>query len=160
MEKLENLKLKLTELRQIKVKGSVIRSRATNLVEGEKPTKYFWFLETHNYLSEIIPKLEKADGRTITDQHDILKESELFYKKLHSNKDDPVAEINIKEYLKDVYVQKLTQNESNQLEGNLTLPELTKALHNMKNNKSPGTDVYSCEFFKVFWNKIGTFVMR
>ena len=160
MEKLENLKLELTELRQIKVKGSVIRSRATNLVEGEKPTKYFCSLETHNYLSKIIPKLETADGRIITDQHDILKESELFYKNLYSNKDDPVEEINIKKYLKDVNVPKLTQNESNQLEGNLTLPELTKALRNMKNNKSPGTDGYSCEFFKVFWNKIGIFVMR
>ena len=81
MEKLENLKLELTELRQIKVNGSVIRSRVTNLVEGEKPTKYFCFLETHNYLSKIIPKLETLDGRIITDQHDILKESELFYKK-------------------------------------------------------------------------------
>ena len=106
-----------------KVKGSVIRSRATNLVEGENPTKYFCSLETHNYLSKSIPKLETADGRIITDQHDILKESELFYKKLYSNKDDPVAEINIKEYLKDVNVSKLTHNESTQLEGNLTLPE-------------------------------------
>ena len=79
---------------------------------------------------------------------------------MYSNKDDPVEEINIKKYLKDVNVPKLTQNESNQLEGNLTLPELTKALRNMKNNKSPGTDGYSCEFFKVFWNKIGIFVMR
>ena len=77
MEKLENLKLELTELRQIKVKGSVIRSRATNLVEKEKSTKYFCSLETHNYLSKIISKLEKADGRIITVQHDILKESEL-----------------------------------------------------------------------------------
>ena len=51
---------------------------------------------------------------------------------MYSNKDDPVEEINIKEYLKDVNVPKLTQNESNQLEGNLTLPELTKALRNMK----------------------------
>ena len=30
----------------------------------------------------------------------------------------------------------------------------------MKNNKSPGTDGFSSEFFKVFWKKIGTFVMR
>ena len=58
MEELENLKLELTELRQIKVKGAVIRSRATNLLEGEKPTKYFCSLETHKYLSKIIPKLE------------------------------------------------------------------------------------------------------
>ena len=30
----------------------------------------------------------------------------------------------------------------------------------MKNNKSPGTDGYSSEFFTVFWEKIGIFVMR
>ena len=78
MGELEKLKSEMTELRQIKVKGSVIRSRATNLLEGEKPTKYFCSLETHNYLSKIIPKLETVDGRIITDQHEILKESEVF----------------------------------------------------------------------------------
>ena len=40
------------------------------------------------------------------------------------------------------------------------MSELTKALKNMKNNKSPGTDGFSSEFFKVFWKKIGIFVMR
>ena len=160
IEELEHFKLELTELRQIKVKGAVIRSRATNLLEGEKPTNYFCSLETHNYLSKIIPKLETADGKIITDQNDILKESELFYKKIYSNKDDTSAEINVKEYLKDLNVPKLTNNESNQLEGTLTLQELTNALRNMKNNKSPGTDGYSCEFFKVFWNRLGSFVLR
>ena len=79
MGELEKLKLEMTELRQIKVKGSIIGSRATNLLEGEK-TKYFCSLETHNYLSKIIPKLETVDGRIITDQHEILKESEVFIK--------------------------------------------------------------------------------
>ena len=91
-QELEKLKLELTELRQIKVKGAVIRSRATNLSEGEKPTKYFCALETHNYLRKIIPKLETSDGRIWTDQHDVLKESENFYKNLYSNKDDPLME--------------------------------------------------------------------
>ena len=49
MGELEKLKLEMTELRQIKVKGSIIGSRATNLLEGEKTTKYFCSLETHNY---------------------------------------------------------------------------------------------------------------
>ena len=40
------------------------------------------------------------------------------------------------------------------------MSELTKALKNMKNNKSPGTDGFSSEFFKVFWKKIGIYVMR
>lgn len=157
---LEKLKSELTELRQIKVKGAVIRSRATNLLEGEKPTKYFCSLETHNYLSKIIPKLETSDGRILTDQHDILKESELFYKNLYSNKDDPLERANLNEYLNINNLPKLSDNESNQLEGYITLSELTKALSNMKNNKSPGTDGFSSEFFKVFWKKIGTFVLR
>ena len=82
MGELEKLKLELTELRQIKVNGAVIRSRTTNLLEGEKPTKYFCSLETHNYLSKIIPKLEMPDGQFMTDQWDILKESEVFFIRL------------------------------------------------------------------------------
>ena len=157
---LENLKLELKELRQIKVKGAVIRSRATNLLDGEKPTKYFCSLESHNYLSKIIPKLETDDGQIITNQHDILKASEIFYKNLYSNKDDPHSGIDLQEYLQNTNQPKLTDNESKALEGEITLPELSKALHNMKNNKSPGTDGFSSEFFKVFWRKIGNFVMR
>ena len=36
----------------------------------------------------------------------------------------------------------------------LTLSELSIALQNMKNNKSPGTDGFSSEFFKSFLEKI------
>ena len=68
----------------------------------------------------------------LTDQLDILKESENFYKDLYSNKDNPLAEINLTEYLKNVNLPKLTDNESNQLEGYITLSELTKAVSNMK----------------------------
>ena len=69
---------------------------------------------------------------------------------LYSNKDDPLSEMNLKEYLKEGDVPKLSENESNQIEGYLTLSELSKALRNMKHNKSLGTDGYSCEFFKEF----------
>ena len=30
----------------------------------------------------------------------------------------------------------------------------------MKNNRSPGVDDFSCEFFKVFWKQLGSFVLR
>ena len=30
----------------------------------------------------------------------------------------------------------------------------------MKNNRSPGTDGFPCEFFKVFWKQLGPFILR
>ena len=30
----------------------------------------------------------------------------------------------------------------------------------MKNDKSPGTDGFTCEFFKLFWKDIGHFLLR
>ena len=50
--------------------------------------------------------------------------------------------------------------ESLQLECELSLPEISKALQNMKNGKVPGTDGFPVEFFKVFWNKLKDFVLR
>jgi hypothetical protein len=34
--------------------------------EGEKPTKYFCGLESKIFTSKIIPKIERDDGKTIT----------------------------------------------------------------------------------------------
>ena len=81
-------------------------------------------------------------GATMLKISDLAPRPEVFYKNLYSNKDDPLAEINLQEYLKEGDVPKLSDNESNQIEGHLILSELSKALRNMKNNKSPGTDGY------------------
>ena len=43
----------------------------------------FCNLEKHNYASKIIPKLEKNDGKIITDQFEILTETKRFYEELY-----------------------------------------------------------------------------
>ena len=48
----------------------------------------------------------------------------------------------------------------NELEGKLTYEEAGNTLKHMSNNKSPGSDGFSSEFFKIFWNKLGHFVVR
>ena len=40
------------------------------------------------------------------------------------------------------------------------MKELTVALINTKNNKSPGIDGYLIEFFKFFWKDLGNFVLN
>ena len=46
------------------------------------------------------------------------------------------------------------------MEGLLTYEQVTISLKSMSNNRSPGTDGFSADFFKVFWQYIGHFVLR
>jgi hypothetical protein len=61
------------------MKGKLVRSRAQWVDKGEKPTKYFCGLESKNYTSKIIPKVEKDNGDIVTDQKEIdIKRSTIF----------------------------------------------------------------------------------
>ena len=55
---------------------------------------------------------------------------------------------------------KLSDEKSASLEGEISYTEIANALKNMKNNKSPGLDGFTVEFFKFFWVDIGTFILR
>ena len=46
------------------------------------------------------------------------------------------------------------------LEGSIEFREAGKALKHMRNDKSPGADGYTAEFFKFFQKNIGKFLVR
>ena len=56
IEEIEIKKLELENIRIKKLEGSMIRSRAQWINEGEKPTKYFLGLESRNFTNKIIPR--------------------------------------------------------------------------------------------------------
>ena len=49
---------------------------------------------------------------------------------------------------------------SKKLEGIITREEALLVLKNMKNDKSPGADGFTSEFYKFFWRDIGSFLVR
>ena len=58
---------------------------------------------------------------------------------------------NFKEYLDDLNFVVLEENDKLNCEGTLTEKECFDALLSMKNNKCPGSDGLSFEFYKMFW---------
>jgi hypothetical protein len=46
------------------------------------------------------------------------------------------------------------------LEGNLSFKECGESLKLMKNGKSPGSDGFTVDFYKFFWNDIGSEIER
>ena len=57
-------------------------------------------------------------------------------------------------------IRKLSIDESQQLEGILTEKKISSTLKSIKNGNCPGIDGFPAEFFKVFWIKLKTFVLR
>ena len=55
--------------------------------------------------------------------------------------------------LRDLNFNKLSLDEQLSLEGEITVNEASKVLQKMNNNKSPGSDGFSTEFFQIFLDR-------
>ena len=98
------------------------------------------------------------EGKEVTETSDVLKCQTNFYKELYKE-----VEIDDSKSIHSILgdnESKLSDKESQELEGEITYTELTSALRNMNNNKSPGLDGFTVEFFKFFWVDIGQFTLR
>ena len=148
-------KTNLQEVRKSKIEGIILRSRARWASQGEKVTKYYCNLEKRHYVSKQMFKLTDKEGKTITDTDSMLKETRQFYRDLYTKKDLP-------DFSLDTYVTlpTLEEDEAQSLEGLIDIKEASTVLKNMKNGKSPGSDGFTVDFFKFFWNKIGHFVVK
>ena len=155
---LQEKKDAIKELRENKLQGVMIRSRAQWLDKGEKVTKYFCSLESRNYISKCMPNLIKRNGQLTESQTEILEETKQFYSQLYTERE--TKNINLEECLNFEDIPKLSESKKQALEGKITKNEATTALKNMKNNKSPGSDGYTAEFYKFFWIDIGDFLIR
>ena len=155
-DKLEDDKKELVEIRNKRIEGVLLRSRARWVGEGEKVSKYFCSLEKRHYVSKVMKKLTTDAGNELNEHEDIKTEVHNFYKNLYKIRN--VEECEINDLVQNI--PKLDPEQANNIEGKITLTEASLALKNMKNNKSPGSDGFTSEFFKVFWTNIGPFVVR
>ena len=156
---LENKKKTLENLRKEKLKGTIIRSKAVWVDEGEKPTEYFCNLEARNYINKTIQKLDVEGKGIIRNQEQILLEVKTFYEKLYGINED-LMDVNLAEILQPFNVPKLDRTTADPLEECITETEILAVLKNMKNNKSPGSDGFTTEFYKFFWNDLKDFLVR
>ena len=157
---LQDKKDELEQLREMKMKGHIVRSRVQWLQHGEKPSKLFCSLENKHFTEKTVRSIKKENGSILTDQSLILDEIKTFYQTLFDSRDCDLQNVNLKEYLANYNINKLTEIQLKLLEGKLTVYELGQALKNMKNGKTPGIDGFPAEFFKVFWSKLKFKIQR
>ena len=146
------------ELKQINEKaarGIAIRAHAAWCEEGEHSTQYFLNLEKRNYKRKCITKLKRGDI-SVTEPEEILREQYNFYNTLY--KKDPMVDVfseNCNDFFERSQEVNIISDHQNIIsDAPITMEELTEAVKSIKNNKSPGSDGFTGEFYKRFWEDI------
>ena len=158
LKEIKDKKLELENFRQTVNEESVMRSKIKWMEFGEKPSKYFLNLEKQNRVNKEIRQLSTENGQVINRQDSILKEIFNFYSNLYHVK--ATEDVDLGTLLHNSDVPKLTPEMSAKLEGPLSTDEVFSVLKNMKNNKSPGQDGFTVEFYRFFWQHLKLFIVR
>ena len=152
MKKYYEVKGVWERLQSEKAEGAIIRSKVEWAELGERNTKYFFNLEKRNYNIRYIKKLITDNGTEESKPLNILKEQKRFYQKLYSSRN---SEYTTKDdFVKNSQVPKLNIHDKDLCDQNLTIGEIAKALKELSNDKTPGSDGFTTNFYKFFWPDI------
>ena len=159
-EQLEILKLEYNSIYENLAQGAIVRSRATWYEKGEKSNKYFLNLESYKKAKSSVRKVFNKDGILITNPKEILQEIENFYSDLYKADSLTPCENLLSSFLENPEIPRLTAENAQACEGKLTVDECLKSLQLFENNKSPGDDGLTAEFYKAFWNIVGNLMVE
>ena len=137
----------LKEIEQGKCKGAIIRSKARDVVEGEKCTGYFLGLEKVRQKNNYFEQVEGKRGERITDFVGIVERVGEFYRELF--KKEEVDEESSRQVIEKMEAR-LSDEDREGCEGEITKGEIGKAIDELGRNKSPGIDGIIGEFYIEF----------
>ena len=148
VKELDLVKSQLETMDLKRIQGNKIRSGAKWLESNEQPSRFFFQKEKRRAVKKTCHALRTSDGRRVTEQDDISKEQVRFYKELYSKvPTDKVAQ----DRLLNLLDRKLTNEQRDSCEGQLTVGECLIAVKSMANGKTPGSDGLPKEFYLSFW---------
>ena len=147
---------------QKKTEGIIFRAKLQWVEQGEKNTKYFLNLEKQNYNLKYIKKLITNETTALIKPNEILEEERRFYRNLYSTRLPNNQELDQGSPIllngQNDNIPKLNDIEKQLCDASLKIEEIAKALKQLKNDKSPGSDGLTTNFYKFFWTDISLFL--
>ena len=144
----------LEELRAEIYKGAKIRANLANI--NNHPTKKFIYLETNRQTRKKIGAIRDETGNTVTDQTEITAAFRNYYKELYGKEPtDPDIQ---KTYLK--YVKKISDEDRDCIDSDITMIDLRKALNQMNENSAPGPNGLTVKFYKTFFTELAPLLVK
>ena len=149
-EMLQDTRNDLENLLEKRLNGVMFRSKARWFEKGEKSTKYFFALEKSRYNAKTCYAMYNKEGNLVDNPDEILEIQKQFYSDLYSKDEDVI--FTLENHSDTVVSEEHRELQSHQL----TLEELGIAAKSLNNDKTPGYDGISVDFYKFFWNMIKT----
>ena len=150
LEEYYKYKNELESIYNFIAEGIILQSKASWYEHGVKSSKYFLNLEKRNKAKSHLRKIINSDGHEVCDETEIRQKLKQFYSSLHKRRSNKTLD-ECMSYLANISLPKLTDEEKLSCEGKLTKNECWIALSSMGNNKSPGNDGLSKEFYICFF---------
>ena len=162
-----HLQEKIAELDDYKNRGTMIRSRVDNIIEGEKPTRYFYAQErikkSNSTITKLsIPRMKPEDAELdnpftfdlLSKDEDLLSALEAYYQDLFTKQE-------LDTDLQDTYLNnienKLPAEVRIMMDAEIRKGEIFRAIQLFEKNKTPGIDGLPAEFYETFWDVLEDF---
>ena len=150
---------KLVGYNDERLKNSTGKFREFFAKNNEKPTAAYCKLGKPFTCDDDLSKIKGKEGETLNSKKDRAKHIRDFYGNLYKKRIDRL--LSIEDFLTqeltgnaEIRNKKLTEEEKNELEGNITVDELKKSLDNSNFNSSSGWDGVSYNMIKKYWNDL------
>ena len=98
--------------------------------------------------------------KKLTTQKQYLKKRKPFIKKIYSTRNVNPNDSEFDIFFNNNLLTPLNEEQSKKCEGMLTEQECYHALKHMDSGKSPGSDGFTCEFYKFFWDYVKQNVVK
>ena len=116
-------------------------------------------LESYKKAKSSVRKIFNKDGILVTDPKTVLNEIENFCSNLYKTDSLNPPETVLDSFLNNPEIPTLSHDNAQSCEGKLTVAECFKSLQLFENNKSPGNDGITAEFYKAFWHTVGNLLV-
>jgi len=125
------------------------RTRATYYEHGDRASRLLASQLRHQHASHFISQIYDSSQKLTADPANINLEFSLFYSNLYKSEPPPDTLV-MESFFNNLEIPTVSRESAENLDRPLSVQEITLCISLMQNNKSPGPDGFSAEFFKKF----------
>lgn len=126
----------------------ILKSRHNVYEHGDKASRLLARQARQAAASRSITKIQSHTGEILTDHNDINKAFQDFYVDLYTSECRNDTLLNT--FFENITVPTVSEEQNEKLNADISISEIITAIKSMQNNKSPGPDGFTVEFYKKF----------